>query len=348
MTPFSGELAAHLESPLYIGGKLAPSRLALAPMAGLGHIALRDIIRAFGGPCLLFTGMLNARAVPTENPRVSPVFNWREEELPFLVAQIFGNDPKDMAAAAKRIAGEGFFAVDINMGCSVAEIVKRGAGAALLRTPNLAVDIVAAVAEAVDIPVMVKLRTGWSNDPAPAAELAKRLEAVGAAALCFHPRVAPDRRARAVNLAHLREVVRAVSVPVLGNGNLQAPQDLAAMWDAGGCAGFSIGRLAVARPWIFAQWRDMTGFSAKYREEDLFREAPYQMLEDLCAFYEPSRAIPLYKRYLTYYAANFSYGSRLFGRLARGGTFAELKARLDEHLDPLPEISPRPSALLFT
>ena len=91
----------------------------------------------------------------------------------------------------------------------------------------------------------------------------------------------------------------------------------------------------------------MEGFAAKYREEDLYRAAPYQMLEGLCDFYEPSRAIPLYKRYLTYYAANFNYGSRLFGRLARGCTHTELKNRLDENLDPLPEISPRPSAVLF-
>ena len=337
-----------LESPLYIGGRLAPSRMALAPMAGLGHIVLRDIIRAFGAPVLLFTGMLNARALPTENPRVSPVFNWREEELPCLVGQIFGREPKEMAAAARRLAAEGFFAVDINMGCAVAEIVKRGAGAALLRDPNLAVDIVAAVATAVDIPVMVKLRTGWENDPAPAAELARRLEEAGAAALCFHPRVAPDRRSGAVNLVHLREVTGAVSIPVLGNGNLQAPEDMAAMWERSGCAGFSVGRLAVARPWLFAQWQDRIGFAAKYREEELFRAAPYQMLDGLCAFYEPSRAVPLYKRYLTYYAANFNYGSRLFGRLVRGNTYAELESRLDEHLDPLPEISPRPGALLFT
>lgn len=347
MNPFSGPLAAQLESPLYIGGKKAPSRLALAPMAGLGHIALRDIIRAFGGEALLFTGMLSARGLPTENPRVSPVFNWREEELSCLVGQIFGNDPKEMAAAARRIAREGFFGVDINMGCAVAEIVKRGAGAALLRVPDLAVDIVSAVAEAVDIPVMVKLRTGWSDDPQPAVDLARRLEAVGAAALCFHPRVAPDRRAGPVKLAHLRAIVDAVSIPVLGNGNLQTPADCAAMWQATGCAGFSIGRLAVARPWIFAQWQDMEGFAAKYREEDLYRAAPYQMLEGLCDFYEPGRAIPLYKRYLTYYAANFNYGSRLFGRLARGCTHTELKNRLDENLDPLPEISPRPSAVLF-
>ena len=86
--------------------------------------------------------------------------------------------------------------------------------------------------------------------------------AVGVAALCFHPRVAPDRRTQPVKLAHLRAIVQAVSIPVLGNGNLQTTADVLAMWEATGCAGFSIGRLAVARPWIFAQWQDMEGFAA--------------------------------------------------------------------------------------
>ena len=345
---FSGAPRAHLQTPLHIGGKKLPSRLALAPMAGLGHIVLRDIIRGFGGAALLFTGMLNARALPTENPRKSPVFNWREEELPFLVGQIFGDDPKEMAAAARRLESEGFFAVDINMGCAVSEIVKRGAGAALLRRPDLAVDIASAVAEAVNIPVLVKLRSGWSQEIAPTLELAERLEAAGVAALCFHPRVAPDRRTQPPKLAHLREIVRSVRIPVFGNGNIQAPEDLAAMWEATGCAGFSIGRLAVARPWLFAQWADAETFFVGRKEEDLFRAAPYAMLQGLAAFYEPARGVPLYKRYLTYYAANFNYGSRLFGRLSRGATYAELETRLDENLDPLPEISPRPSAVLFT
>lgn len=347
MKLFSDVLGAHLQTPLHIGGKKLPSRLALAPMAGLGHIVLRDIIRGFGSEALLFTGMLNARAVPTENPRKSPVFNWREEELPFLVGQIFGDDSKEMAAAARRLASEGFFAVDINMGCSVSEIVKRGAGADLLRRPDLAVDIASAVVEAVNIPVLVKLRTGWSQDIAPTLKLAGRLEAAGVAALCFHPRVAPDRRTQPPKLAHLREIVRSVRIPVFGNGNLQGPEDLAAMWEATGCAAFSIGRLAVARPWVFAQWADDENFSPGLSVESLFRAVPYAMLRGLAAFYEPARGVPLYKRYLTYYAANFNYGSRLLGRLSRGTTYVELETRLDENLDPLPEISPRPSAVLF-
>ena len=345
MQDFKG---APLGAPLSVAGRQLPSNLVLAPMAGLGHIILRDIIRSFGGPGLLFTGMLSAKALPTENPRVSPVFNWREEELPYLVGQIFGSEPAEMAAAARRLEQEGFAGVDINMGCSVAAIVKRGAGAALLRDPARALAVAAAVREAVGIPVWVKLRTGWSTDVGPAVELVRCLAETGVDALCFHPRIAPDRRSQQVRLPHLREIVRAVNIPVFGNGNLQADADVADMAAKTGCAGFSIGRMAVARPWIFTQWLDPQGFKAGYNEEDLYRQVPYRMLAGLFDYYEPGRARVFYKRYLAYYAANFTYGSRLLGRLLRGDTFAELKSRLDEHLDPLPEVSIRPNAHLFT
>lgn len=127
--------------------------MVLAPMAGIGHVAFRELIAEQGGCALLFTGMCSAKAVPHENPAISMVFRWRTRELPFTVCQIFGSDPDDMARAARRIEKEGFFGVDLNFGCSVAAICKKGCGAALLKTPDQAVRIVAAVRQAVDIPV---------------------------------------------------------------------------------------------------------------------------------------------------------------------------------------------------
>ena len=159
-----------------IGKKRIENRLFLAPMAGLGHAAFREVVSEFGGYGLLFTGMCSAKALPHENPAVSPVFKWRKSELATLVCQIFGPDPLSMALAAQRIEREGFFGVDLNFGCSVAAICKRGCGAALLRDPDLAVEILARVRGSVTIPVFVKFRTGWTSDPAPAVELAKRFE----------------------------------------------------------------------------------------------------------------------------------------------------------------------------
>ena len=248
------DLQSILTKCLTIGNKIISNRLFLAPMAGLGHVAFRELVDHFGGAGLLFTGMCSARAVPHENPAISPVFRWRREELPRLVCQIFGPDPTSMALAARRIEEEGFFGVDLNFGCSVAAICKKGCGAQLLKTPKVAAAIVKEVREAVSIPVFVKFRTGWSNDPGFAAEMARRFQDNGADLLVFHPRVSPDRRSRPPVLEHIARVREAVSIPVFGNGNLFDRSDAVNMLTRTGCHGLSIGRMAVARPWIFASW----------------------------------------------------------------------------------------------
>ncbi|MGE4554451.1 MAG: tRNA-dihydrouridine synthase, partial [Desulfovibrionaceae bacterium] len=147
------ELAHELARPLTIRGRRVANRLWLAPMAGLGHVAYREVLGHYGGCGLAFTEMCSARALPTENPRVSPVFRWREAELDSLVCQIAGADPAELARAARRVEDEGFFGVDINMGCSVSGIVKKGAGAALLRDHDAALAALDAVRSAVAMPV---------------------------------------------------------------------------------------------------------------------------------------------------------------------------------------------------
>jgi len=133
------DIRQFINTPLEIGGKSIPTRLILAPMSGLTHVAFRELVDQFGGCGLLYTEMCSARSVPQENPHISPVFRWRREELPRLVCQLFGSDSDVMAIAAKRIEQEGFFGVDLNFGCSVAAICKKHCGAALLKTPDRAV-----------------------------------------------------------------------------------------------------------------------------------------------------------------------------------------------------------------
>ncbi|MCK5310633.1 MAG: tRNA-dihydrouridine synthase family protein, partial [Desulfobacteraceae bacterium] len=237
-----------------VGGKTIENRLFLAPLAGLGHVALRELISEFGGAGLLFTGMCNARAVPHENPEVSHVFKFRQQELPNLVCQIFGSDPLDMAKAAKRIEQEGFFGVDLNFGCSVTAICKKGCGAALLKTPDLAAKMVEKVKSAVSIPVFVKFRIGWEEDIAMVESTTRKFENAGADLLVFHPRVSPDRRTRPPKWEYIKIVKKAVSIPVFGNGNILDHADMERMVAETSCDGISIGRLAIAKPWIFAKW----------------------------------------------------------------------------------------------
>ncbi|MDY0374675.1 MAG: tRNA-dihydrouridine synthase family protein [Desulfobacterium sp.] len=325
-----------------IGKKRIENRLFLAPMAGLGHAAFREVVSEFGGYGLLFTGMCSAKALPHENPAVSPVFKWRKSELATLVCQIFGPDPLSMALAAQRIEREGFFGVDLNFGCSVAAICKRGCGAALLRDPDLAVEILARVRGSVTIPVFVKFRTGWTSDPAPAVELAKRFEDKGADALVFHPRVAPDRRSRPPRWEQIALLSEAVSIPVFGNGNVFDMNDLTNMVEQTGCDGVSIGRIAVSRPWIFAEWtRGFTPTISTYHRTAL------RLTELLLKHHKEKFAVKLYKKFIPYFSANFRFGHSICKELLKADTMEELRENIDGVFDRNPEIVARPNINLF-
>ena len=329
--------------PLKVGSAVLSSRLALAPMAGLGHVALREVVAGFGGYGFMVTEMCNARAVPQESRLLSPVFRWRDGEAGSLVCQIFGGEPGEMAAAARRIEAEGLLGVDINMGCSVAAICKKGYGAALLKDPVRAVDIVQAVREAVRCPVMVKFRSGWENTPDLAVDLARRFEDAGADLLTFHPRVAPDRRSRPPRWEHIRAVARAVSIPVFGNGNVFSAADCARMLDETGCAGVSVGRMAIARPWIFAE---LAGIFTP--DEDVFLRTTLAVIEAMWRHYEPTRAIKMYKKFAPYLAANFVFGHSLWPALVRGETREDMADNAVRVLGPRPRVASTPNAFLFT
>lgn len=339
----NNKYTSHIQQSITIKGRDVANRLFLAPMAGLGHVAFRELVSEFGGYGLLFTGMCSAKALPHENPRVSPVFKWREEELSSLVCQIFGPDPVSMAAAAQRIEQEGFFGVDLNFGCSVAAICKRGCGAELLKTPAFAAEIVARVRHAVSIPVFVKFRTGWENDPALATDMAKRFEDAGADALVFHPRVAPDRRSRPPRWEQIARVKEAVSVPVFGNGNLFDINDASTMLEQTGCDGLSVGRMAVARPWIFAQWSQ--GFAP---DTTTYHHTAIRMTELLLKYHDEAFAVRLYKKFIPYFSASFRFGHSICKQLLKADTMENLRENIDRVFETDPETVSRPNINLFT
>jgi nifR3 family TIM-barrel protein len=316
--------------------------MVLAPMAGLGHIALRELISEFGGFGLLFTGMCSARAVPHENQSISKVFTWRQAELDSLVCQIFGSDPQSMALAARRIEAEGFFGVDLNFGCSVAAICKKGCGAALLKTPDLAAQIVDSVRKTVACPVLVKFRTGWENNPQFAVNMAKRFEDAGADALTFHPRVAPDRRNRPPRWEIITLIKDAVSIPVFGNGNLFNPSDGIKMINQTGCQGLSLGRMAVSRPWIFAQWTK--GFVPG---EDIYHFTALRLTHLLSRHYEDHFAVKMFKKFAPYFCANFKFSQAMLKKLIKADTMAEIRINIEQLLDVPPETLSTPNLTLF-
>ena len=340
--PTDTSLSEFLNRPLVIGGRTAPRRLALAPLSKLGNVAFRELVAGFGGFGLLFSEMSGARAVRHDVPSQSGGYRWRPEELGHLVCQIFDNVPETMAAAAERIAARGFFGVDINFGCSVAAICRRGAGAALLKTPNLAVAIVAAVRKAVTIPVFVKFRTGWQDDPGPAVALAKRFEDAGADALTFHPRVAPDRRTRPPKWDYIGAVKAAVRIPVFGNGDVFSMDDCHRMIERSGCDGVALGRLAVARPWVFAEWSMGVAFPA-----EIYRSTVHDYARLLMHHFEPPAALRRFNRFMSYYCANFRFGHALFSAVCHADSLDAGKDIFDRFYAVSPETVPRPQITLM-
>lgn len=339
-------LSEILNKKLSIGNKVIENRLLLSPMAGLTHIAFRELVASYGGYGLLFTEMCNAKAVPHENRHLSPVFRWRDEELNHLVCQLFGSEPEAMAAAAKRVEQEGFFGVDINFGCSVATICNKNLGAALLKDPVRAVKIVEAVRKAVSIPVFVKFRAGWQDDikphPQQAIDLARRFESAGADALVFHPRIAPDRRSRSPHWDYIGQIKAAVSIPVFGNGNVFDRQDCTKMLSQTACDGVSLGRIAVARPWTFASFT--RNFSP---DPDIYPLCAIQMASLLSKHFDMITAVKLFRKYAVYFSANFSFGHSILRQLCKADTIKQIKTDLENMFDPLPQISSRPNLSLF-
>ncbi len=228
--------------------------IALAPMAGVTDAAFRTVCKRYGAD-ITYTEMISSRALVYQDSKTRALLSRGEDESPFCV-QLFGNDPEVMARAA-RIVIERTDAdlIDINMGCPTPKITSNGDGSALMKKTALAEEIVSAVKSAVNVPVTAKFRKGWDSSSVNAVEFAKALESAGADALTIHGRTQKAMYSGRADRDIIRDVVHAVKIPVLANGDIFEPSDAEAMIKYTSAAGIMIGRAAFGNPWIFEQCR---------------------------------------------------------------------------------------------
>ena len=223
--------------------------LALAPMAGITDLPFRLICRRLG--CgMTVSEMVSAKGLLYKNVKTTEMLRIDDGERPTAI-QLFGSVPAELAEAARMVEASGADMIDFNMGCPVPKIVNNGEGSALMKNPQLAHDILAAMVKAVKIPVTVKFRAGWDDANRNAVEIARAVEAAGVSAVAVHGRTRQQFYEGKADWSIIADVKQAVSVPVFGNGDIFTVADGLRMLEQTGCDGLMIGRGADGNPWLF-------------------------------------------------------------------------------------------------
>ena len=234
-----------------IGDVQIENPFVLAPMAGVTDLPFRKLCKELGAG-LICMEMVSAKAISFHNKNTEALMEIDPGENPVSM-QIFGSEPELMARVAAEIEERPFDILDINMGCPVPKVVNNGEGSALLKNPELIVKIVKSVSSAIKKPLTVKVRIGFENEPVDIVEIAKRVEDAGAAAIAVHGRTRQQYYSGTADWDTIRRVKEAVSIPVIGNGDVDSPEKAEALIKETGCDGVMVGRAVRGNPWLFRE-----------------------------------------------------------------------------------------------
>ena len=304
--------------------------LTLAPMAGVTDAPFRALCRAQGA-ALTCTEMVSAKAILYKNRNTEELLTIDPKEHPVSL-QLFGSDPDIISEIAKQIEERPFDILDLNMGCPVPKVVNNGDGSALMKNPRLAGEIIEKTARAIKKPLTVKIRKGFDDAHVNAVELAHIAQESGAAAVAVHGRTREQYYAGHADWDIIRQVKEAVSIPVIGNGDIRTPEDVAAMAEQTGCDGYMIARGAEGNPWIFRQILHYFETGEHLSRPDfsevtemLLRHAKMQI--DCKGDYTGIREI---RKHAAWYTAGYRNSSKLRGRINEVENYEQLEALFRE------------------
>jgi len=314
-------------APFSIRDKLISPGTVLAPMAGVTDTVFRRMIRSLGGCGLIMTEFTSAECITRNNARTSRYLFFEQDEHP-ITGQLFGAEPDVMGRAAGMVEQLGFDIVDVNLGCPARKVVKCG-GSGLLRDLQGLEKVLRAVRSAVKIPMTIKIRAGWDGNSIVAVEVARLAEQIGVEAIAVHPRTREQGYTGRADWNVIRDVKQAVRMPVIGNGDINSPEDAARMLRETGCDAVMIGRAAPNNPWIFRQIAQFAANGSYDQPTELDR---YQLLSSFfrnMVDTEWPDAIGRMKQFACYFTHGVRNGGVLRRDVHHAHTTAEILDRVD-------------------
>lgn len=315
---------------LMIGSVELPNPVILAPMAGVSDLPFR-LLCSEQGAGLVCMEMVSAKAIAYRNRNTEKLMETDPREHPVSL-QLFGSEPDLMAEIAAQIEDRPFDILDINMGCPVPKIVGNGEGSALMKNPKLIEEIITKVSRAIQKPLTVKFRKGFDDDHVNAVEIAKIAEASGAAAVAVHGRTREQFYSGTADWEIIRQVKEAVSIPVIGNGDVDSPEKAKALLDATGCDGVMIGRAARGNPWLFRRVVEYLE-NGKLLDKPSKEEVKAMMLRHARMQVECKgdyTGIREMRKHISWYTTGLPGSAKLRGRINSVESLAEMEELLQE------------------